>query len=160
MSTSITKALEQTAGQPSDRFDLFDESQCACGVYQLALLKVAIVVKYGSNIRESAFKFVEEAEAILTKFGVNADAPAPSLSEKLEALKASVGEATFDKLLVNPEVERMAMRAFRKSNEVKSAKALDEIAALFNGAIDPEDLDLVIRDLSEAVDPVAMLSEA
>lgn len=144
---SLTEPHAQTPGPNLIGSDPFD------------LLRVAITVKYGGNIREAAFKFTEEAEAILLKYGVNADAPAPALADKLEALKAAVGEATYDKLLVNPEVERMAMRAYRKASEVRSAKALDEIAALFNGALQPEELAYTLSELSESPDPIALLAE-
>jgi len=154
------QALERAVGvQPLEPFSL-TEPQGHCDCEPFALVKVAILTKYGPNLREAGFKFVEEAEGILKRHGVNAEAPAPTLDEKLDSLKASVGDTTFDKLLANPEVERMANRAHRKVTEARNSQALDEIAALFNGAIEPEDLAYVLGALSESVDPVAMLAQA
>lgn len=159
MSAELIRQLQRELGGPlNETAQPSDLVQCQCGPDPYYILKVAIIIKYGPNIRESAFKFVEETEAIFKKHGVN-DEP-PSISDKLEALKASVGEAMFEKLLSNPEVERMASRAYRRADEVKCDAALSEISALFNDAVDTEILTGVLGGLSEALDPVAVLAEA
>lgn len=84
----------------------------------------------------------------------------PTLQQKLDALKATVDATTFEKLLANPEVERMATRAFNKANEGKSDQALDEIAALFNNALPTSVLACALAELSATADSVEFLSEA
>jgi len=140
--------------------ELNPPGRCTCGTDPYALLRVAIVVKYGGSVQEAAFKFVEEAEAILKKYGVGEEAQEPTLAAKLDALKAAVGDETYNKLLANPEVERMAARAFRKVNETKSDEAITEISAILNDAIEPEALAFVLSELSQDEDPVGMLANA
>ena len=125
---------------------------------QFETLKVALIVKYGPNVRESAFKFVEEVEAIMAKYAAKTGKNTPTLPQRLDALKESVGEETYNKLLVNPEIERMAARAYRRANEARSAQALNEISALFNNAIGIEELAYLLNALSNAPDPVGLLS--
>ncbi|MGV0949324.1 MAG: hypothetical protein ACOYB3_01535 [Azonexus sp.] len=145
---------------PAPSPDLNPPGRCTCGTDPFDLVRVAVVVKYGGSVQEAAFKFVEEAETILKKYGVGGEAPEPTLATKLDALKAAVGEDTYGKLLANPEVERIASRAFRKVNEVKSDEALTEISAILNDAIEPEALAFVLSQLSLDEDPVGLLAEA
>lgn len=138
---------------------LEDSGPCTCGTDPFALVKVAILVKYGGTIKEAAYKFTTDVESILDKHGVNQDEE-PSLTTKLEALKAEVGEETYNKLLANPEVEKMASRAYRRSTEGKSDTALAEVSALLNDAIPVEQLAFVLSELSEDADPIATLAGA
>lgn len=125
----------------------------------MALLRVAILVKYGGTIEEAAFKFEEAIDAIYTKHNAD-DESEPTLAAKLDALKASVGEETFNKLLANPEIERMAGRAYRKTLESRIDAAVDEILALFNGAIRAEDMFACLAVLTESEDPIRDIVEA
>lgn len=125
-----------------------------------ALLRVALVVKYGGNLSEAANKFIEESEVVLNRCGVDFKDSEPTLTEKLDALKASVGDETFQKLLANPEVESMASRAYRKARGAKSDKALIEISTLFNDAIPVDQLASILDELSQSADPITELAEA
>lgn len=122
------------------------------------LLQLAVNVKYGPNSTESAFKFIEESSAILAKHGLSDTAPLPTLQQKLDALKASVGDENFRLLLSNPEVERMGARALRRDTENKTISALKEISALFNYALDPYVLSAAMRQVSLQEDQVGFLS--
>lgn len=168
MNQQLIRSLERALGGPlipigsTPRIPanmLPEASHCTCGTDPFALVKVAIVVKYGGSVKEAAFKFNSDVDAILDKHGVGKDEE-PSLTTKLEALKAEVGEETYNKLLANPEVEKMASRAYRRSTEGRNEAAITEIAALLNNAIPEEQLAFVLSELSEDADPIATLAEA
>jgi len=159
MNTSLMQQLEQHFVQlqgglpsPATPGSVFDDPD------QFETLKVALIVKYGPNVRESAFKFVEEVEAIMAKHAAKTGGNTSTLPQRLDALKESVGEETYNKLLVNPEIERMAARAYRRANEARSSQALNEISALFNNAIGIEELAYLLNALSNVPDPVGLLS--
>jgi hypothetical protein len=134
---------------------------CDCGTDLLDLLLVACVTKYGGCDKEAAFKFVSEAEAILVKYKADLGNTRtwPTLPEKLDALKAQVGEETYNKLLVNPDIERIAGKAARSVLRQRAETALAEIVALFNGAISMGDMALIMREIVQAVDAVALISD-
>lgn len=122
------------------------------------LLQIAVIVKYGPNRMEAAFKFIEETSAIMAKHGLSeADKP-PTLPQKLAALKDSVGEEMFNRLLANPEVERMGARALRSSTDRKANEALNEVSALFNHSLDPNVLSLALKIVSSQEDQVGFLA--
>jgi hypothetical protein len=131
---------------------------CACD--PTAKLKVACLVKYGGSIGEAAFKFVEESGAILKKYGVSTDDTEPGLSDKLEALKAAVGPENFEKLLANPDIDRLSTRAFRADYGRREATALQEVCALFNNAISADEMEFCLEMLADSSDSVSTLATA
>lgn len=131
--------------------------RCGCSS-PLAFLRVAVIAKYGGKPEEAAFKFLEDVAAIQAKNNL-ADTE-PTLTEKLDALKAEVGAETYEKLLANPEVERMASRAFRRTQDTRIENVTAQISALLNNALDESDIIEAQVALSQAEDEVAAIVEA
>jgi len=158
-STQLARHLAGSLSLGHEHTSPMPEGDAAINCTAVDLLQLAVIVKYGPNNMESAFKFIEESSAIITKYGLSENAPPPSLQQKLDALKANVGEENFKLLLANPEVERMGARALRKDAEAKTNLALKEISALFNHAIDPYVLSMALRQVSIQEDQVGFLAD-
>ena len=123
------------------------------------LLQIAVIVRYGPNRTEAAFKFIEEASVIMAKHGLSESDKPPTLQQKLAALKDSVGEEMFNRLLANPDVERLGGIALRMSADRKANEALNEVSALFNHSIEPNVLSLALKIVSSQEDQVGFLSD-
>lgn len=120
------------------------------------LLQVAVLVKYGGTLREACAKFVAESTEICK--AVFSDVEKPTFQDKLDALKETVAEETFNRLLANPDVERMASRAYTRKRNTRRQEALAKLTAMFNGAICPEMMDYIMSELAEEDDPVTAIA--
>lgn len=119
--------------------------------FLLALLKVAVIAKFGGTPIEAAESFLKEVEVILAKNGLK-DAAEPTestLRERLDALRSDVGEADYRTLLSNPDVERIAARAYRKQSDRIVSKTFTDIAGVINNAMDESELAMAMSIMYE-----------
>lgn len=60
---------------------------------------------------------------------------------KLESLRKSVGDDTFNKMLANPRIEALAESAWREEQEKVEGDKLGSFFSQFNGALTPQDIE-------------------
>jgi hypothetical protein len=105
-------------------------------------VRVAAIVKFGGegqSHQDAVRAFLAAATDIVTKHVGELDQE-PNFSSKLEALKKEVGEDNFKGLLANPHIEAMADAAWQNADDARTASALTEISAIFNGAVSEDDI--------------------
>lgn len=147
------KPLGEDSPKPSSEAP---SGSCECA-RPLQLLRAAVIAKYGGTPEEAAFKFLQDVAAITPNSVGGAE---PTLAQKLEALKAEVGEATYEKLLQNADIERLASRAYRRTADFNAEKIVEGISKLLNGALDTVDIIEAQLALLSAEDEIEAIANA